>query len=254
MDGINWNGLSRIQNPFANFAEGLQYGSDMRRQTERDNLFREKQEFEIGQAKRQQALQDQERARKANVGAAVAKGDYAGARTAAEGDFDLLGEIGKLDETQRKAARERAEDLGGFAAALMQQPYEARKGILAQAQETLASYGFTPEQLAGFDPTDAALQAQVVSAMDLKTALEEGNRQRDDARAQQQFEETKRSNLASEKARQQQLGISAGQLNVSRSRLGLSREAHNARLKGVGGYGTPGVGSAGIPDDDVEID
>jgi hypothetical protein len=254
MSDINWAGLGNQRNVFAEMADGLQRGTDIRRQNERDNLFAQRQEFEIGQAKRQAEIEDEQRRRKTNVGAAVTKGDYQGARQAAEGDFDLLTSIGKLDAEQRQAARERAEDLGGFAAALMQQPYEQRKAILAQAQETLIGYGFTPEQLAAFDPSDQALQAQVASSMDLKTALEEANRQRDDRRANEAFEETKRARSVAEKQRERQLGISAGSLGVSRARLGLSREAHNARLKGVGGYGTPGVGGGVVADDDVEID
>lgn len=47
--------------------------------------------------------------------------------------------------------------------------------------------------------------------------------------------------------------VSLGQLGISQGRLGLAREAHNARLKGVGGYGTPGVGG-GVIGPDLDSD
>lgn len=239
MSDINWAGLNQQRNPFANFAEGLERGTDMRRQQERDNMFAQRQEFEMGQAQRRQALEDQQLARRTAAGAAVAKGDFAGARTAAEGDFDLLEGIGKLDEAQRKAARDNAEDLGGFAAALKNVPYEQRRGIIAQAKDTLVGYGMRPEQIDAFDPNDQNLDAQLASAMDLKTALEEANRLRDDKRAGEQAAEVRRHNRVTE-------GLSA-----DNNRRGWA--SFNERKK-AGGFGTPGVGGGVVADDDVEID
>lgn len=53
----------------------------------------------------------------------------------------------------------------------------------------------------------------------------------------------------------QNAATSAGQLGVARGRLGLSQKEYEARLKGVGGFGTPGVGvSLGTTlDDDWEV-
>lgn len=41
---------------------------------------------------------------------------------------------------------------------------------------------------------------------------------------------------------QGQLGVAQGNLGVNRGRLGLSQKEYEARLKGVGGFGTPGGG------------
>lgn len=42
----------------------------------------------------------------------------------------------------------------------------------------------------------------------------------------------------------QNAGTAAGQLGVARGRLGLSQKEYEARLKGIGGFGTPGVGNS----------
>lgn len=213
MSEINWGLAVNRTNPFAEAINGFQQGTEMRRQTERDNLFAQRQEFEIAEANRKRMAEEAAAARKAKVGGYVAQGDYAGARTAAEGDFDMLESIGKLDEAQRKAARDNAEDLGGFAAALKGVPYEQRRAIIAQARETLTGYGFKPEQLDAFDPTDQALDAQVMGAMDLKTALEEANRQRDDARAGERDDEMRQY-------RQDMLSLAGRRVGVSERREG----------------------------------
>lgn len=246
MAEINWGLAVNRTNPFAEAINGFQQGTEMRRQTERDNLFAQRQEFEISEANRKRQAEEAAAARKAKVGGFVAQGDYAGARTAAEGDFDMLESIGKLDEGQRKAARDNAEDLGGFAAALKNVPYEQRRAIIAQARETLTSYGLKPEQIEAFDPTDQALDAQVMGAMDLKTALEEANRQRDDARAGEKAQ-------ADEAYRKQQLGLARQRVGIAADSNRRGWASFNERKK-AGGFGTPGVGGAGIADDDVEID
>jgi hypothetical protein len=245
MSDINWSLAVNRTNPFGEFADGLQRGADMRRQTERDNIFKERHAFEMEQANRQRQQEEALAARKAEVGGAVAKGDFGAARQAAGGDFDMLESIGKLDEAQRKAARENAEDVGGFAAGLMQAPPEQRKAIIAQARPILKEKGFSDEQIDGFDPSDANLQALVTSSMGLKTALEEANRKRDDKRAE----------MTAEEARRHQREMEA----QGRSRIGLASDANrrgwasfNERKK-AGGFGTPGVGGV-IADDDVEID
>lgn len=64
---------------------------------------------------------------------------------------------------------------------------------------------------------------------------------------QAQLVEMIRSHKASE-------GIAAGNLGVARGGLGLRQQEHQARLKGVGGYGTPGVSLGRVVDPaDVEV-
>lgn len=50
----------------------------------------------------------------------------------------------------------------------------------------------------------------------------------------------------------QNAGTAAGQLGVARGRLGLSQKEYEARLKGVGGFGTPGVGNVLGPNLDAD--
>lgn len=245
MDGINWGGLVQRRNFFDELADGFSKGQEIRLDRQHAAAQAEQQQFQREEILRKRGIEEADMRRKANVGAAVAKGDFAGARTAAEGDFDLIKSVGELDDAQKKAAREKADDLAGFAAVVKLQPYEKRRAIITEATDVLAGYGFTPDKIAAFDPTDAALDAQIARAMDLKTALEEANRQRDDARADKQAKETERHNRAGE-------ATASRNARTAESNSARGWAAHRARER-AGGYGTPGVGSSGVvPDDDVE--
>lgn len=257
MSDINWAGLVQHSNPFADFAQGLQYGAEMRRdrikadqQTARQkayNLFAtdpmgaEKALIAAGDTEgandlRERRQGDDKNFRRGMIGMMVQKGDLQGAQAKAVqvGEFDLAENIGKLSADQRKVARENAQDLGGFAMGLLNVPYEQRKAVIGQARAILTQRGFTEQQIDAFDPSDANLQALGAQAMDLKTALEEANRQRDDNRAREQFDETKRHNRATE-------ATSAGSLAVARGNLGVRQAEHAARLKGQGDYAAPAI-------------
>lgn len=254
MAEINWGALVQQRNPFDNFAEGMQGGAQMRMDRERQNLFAQEHAYKLEERKRALA-EDQENRLERGIVGHMARTDPRGAQKKAVevGQFDLAAEMGKLDESQRKAARENAEDLGGFASGLLSVPYEQRKGVIAQARPILIQKGFTEQQIDAFDPSDQGLQALVTSAMDLKTALEEANRQRDDKRQAETAAEARRHNSVLEKQGDARVGIARGQLGVSQSNAARGWAAHKER-KRAGGYGTPGVGAAAIPDDDVEID
>lgn len=245
MDDINWGGLVNRTNPFAEYSDGLQRGVQMRddrikiqREHERRkayNLFATDPkgaetalmsagDIDGAETIRKRRMAVAEEARRARVGGMVAKKDYAGAQAEAMGggDFDMAASIANMDSESRKAARERSEDLGGFALAIKGQPYEQRKAIIAQARPILMEQGFTPEQIAAFDPTDANIQSLVASATDLKTALEQADRQADNQRADSQASETARHNRASE-------GQGNARIGIARSRE--SRVRNSAAVK-----------------------
>ena len=257
MDGINWSGLSQSRNVFADLAQGLRYGSDLRKERQKAdqeaartralNLFSTDPrgaetalmsagDIETAELLRKRREFEEASKRRANAAELVGKGDYRGAQQAAlsGGDFDMAKSIAGLDIDQRKAARERAQDLGGFALGIKGLPYDQRRSVIQQAASILQQQGFTEEQIAGFDPTDANLQALAAQAMDLKTALEEADRQADNARADRQADETQRHNRASE-------ATAAQNASTSASNAARGWAAHNERRRS-GGYGTPGVG------------
>jgi hypothetical protein len=62
-------------------------------------------------------------------------------------------------------ARQHAEALGTYAYGLKKTPYAERKARLQADAPMLAQQGFTPEQIAAFDPTDGALDSVVTSAL-----------------------------------------------------------------------------------------
>jgi hypothetical protein len=63
--------------------------------------------------------------------------------------------------------------------------------------------------------------------------------------------QTQFKNAADIDAEIQRLMIAKGQLAVSQGQLGINRDAYNARLRGVGGFGTPGVGGGSLGGGDV---
>jgi hypothetical protein len=268
MDGINWNGLVQRTNPFDSFSQGLQNGSELRQarikadqeaaRREAYNLFgkdpkaAEDALLATGDLdgaetirKRREAGEADTR-RKAAAGK-VATGDYKGAQTVAieGGDFDMAKSIAQMDSESRKAARERAEDLGGFALGIKGLPYEQRKSVIAQAKPILLEQGFSAEQIDAFDPTDDNIAALAASATDLKTALDQADKERDFGLRKEQVGETKRHNRTQE-------GVAARNSGIAASNSARGWAAHNARVK-AGGYGTPGVGGV-VADEDVEID
>lgn len=246
MDGINWGGLVQRRNFFDELADGLSKGEGIRLERQRNDMLQQRQQFEMDEAQRKAAKEAALEARQKNVGAAVAKGDYAGARNAAEGDFDMLKSIGELDEAQRKQAAERSGVLVAYIDSLEGKTPEDIKAQIMQDAPALMELGYTQEQLTNFQPSPGVLAKMRAEALGLKGLLEQRDREADNARADNQAKEAERHNRQSEKTAAQNSSIAAGGLAVRRA-------AHAARLA-AGGYGTPGVGSTGVPDDDVEID
>lgn len=254
MDGINWDGL-KGRNIFADFASGMEYGSEMRARrakaeqeaarrqalnlyatdpAEAERALMAAGDIETANAIRTRTRQDRQDKARTDASARYAKGDAAGAQQAAleAGEFDLAKSIAGLDADKRKMARENAEDLGGFAIGIRNVPYEQRKAIIAQARPILMQKGFTAEQIAAFDPTDENITALAASAMGLKEALQQADREADNKRADQQFEETKRHNRAGEAVASQNAATSAFSARTGR----MSFEER----KKAGGFGTPG--------------
>lgn len=184
MSDINWGLAVNRTNPFAEFQAGMESGRARRLDEDRANLFAEQQRRIAAKEQREMAADQENRLEQGILGHMASKDPRAAQVKAVEvGQYDLAKQFGDLSEQQRKAARETAEDLGGFAATIKQVPYEQRKSIIAQARPTLESYGLKPQDIDGFDPTDEALQGLVAQSMTLSQALAEENRQRDDKRA-----------------------------------------------------------------------
>lgn len=246
MSDINWAGLNNRTNPFGEFADGLQRGTDMRRQQERDNIFKERHAFEMEEATRKRAAEEATATRKAAVGGAVAKGDFGAARTAAGGDFDMLESIGKLDAEQRKTAAERAGVLVAYVDSMQgKQPQEIKAQIMQDAP-ALIELGYTQEQLAAFVPTPTNLARLRAEALGLKGVLEQRDREADNTRADAQAAEVRRANGVRERQGERRIGIAA-----DTNRRGWA--SHNERKK-QGGYGAAMPGGSGINPAEVEWD
>lgn len=179
--------------------------------------------------------QDRQDAGRQKAASQYAAGDMAGATTTAiaGGDFDMAKQIAALTKEQRSVAQQHAEALGAYAHSLKGLPYEQAKARIQADTPMLMQRGFKPQELAAFDPTPQNLDAVIGQAMDLKTALDQADKQADNARADKQFGETQRHNQVSE-------SVSAGNLGVARGNLGVRRQEFNERKKAKG-FGTPGA-------------
>jgi hypothetical protein len=214
---IDWR-LAGSGNPFGQFAEGFLNGQQNKRQRERDNLFAQRQTFEIQEAQAQREKQEAAAARQAAVGAAVVKNDFTGAREASGGDMDLLKSIGEMDKARRAELAETAE---------------------FGARQLYALQGLPPEEQARrWQATVPMLVQRGAKVEELN--IEQTNAERDDRRASEK-------DRTDAKFRERTLA-------QGDARIGLAREAHRERKKS-GGYGTPGApGGSGINTAEVEWD
>jgi hypothetical protein len=147
-------------------------GQDMRRQNMLAEMMQQDRQRATGLANTQGKIEN-----------ALSSGDRAGAQqlAAGSGDADVMRglreAIAGMDEQQRQQARERAQAFAGVGASLLQIPYEQRQAALSnpQVQAQLQGFGIDPQQLAGFDPTDANIQAAIGPAAQISDLLERTN-------------------------------------------------------------------------------
>lgn len=246
---IEWDRLAPV-NPMGSVLQGYEVGQEAKKKRVTSNALANYDTDPEGSVKAlmevdpetgmklradYQAQQGQ-RQRQATLGKYGA-GDAAGARqdALAAGDIDTLKVIQGLDEDTAKQALIRAEQQATLIAPLQDMPYEQRKARIMQIAPQLQAAGFTPEQIQGYDPTDANLQALIGQVIGIKGQLEQRWKAQDFGLKQDQFGETQRANRARE-------GVAAGGLAVSRGNLVQRRAEHAARQRGEGGYAAPGAG------------
>lgn len=158
----------------------------------------------------------------------------------------------RLDEAERRQAAEQRQQIAALADSLGLSPKEkllymanpkAFGELLKEQQSpyTLSEgsqrFGPNGESIAAAPKTmafgDQILQAGPQGVNPLYT--------RNKTYAEQLAEQLGKGDL---EVKRGQLGVAQGNLGVSRGRLGLSQKEYEARLKGVGGFGTPGAGTA----------
>lgn len=168
---------------------------------------------------------------------ALMSGDRDTARTLAQGsgNAEVMSQyqeaIAQMDTQQREEALGRARAFAGIGASLLQLPYEQRQSALQnpQVQQQLAAYGIDPSQLAGFDPTDANIQAVVGPAAEIgdlltRTApvtLGENETRVDPVTGEQTIGQAGQEARALEG---RGIAVQEGGLGVDRGRLALDRE------------------------------
>lgn len=200
-----------FENAFRSYSAGKE---DRRQSNIRNALLAHKNDptaaaadlIEAGYLEQGLALQDRKRALDADATRKRVLGGYGSDPDAARkdamgsGDTQLIGQIQQMDAQQRQVAAQNADELGAVALALKQQPPEARKAALQNPQlsQWLTSKGFKPEQIAGFDPSDANLDALIAQGSTLKDLLAQYKDERATAFEGKKFDETVRHNKATE--------------------------------------------------------
>ena len=131
------------------------------------------------QQQQAQAMQEQRGMQNtaAKVQGALMQGDREGARSMAmrSGNADIMGNvsdyISQADDQQASFLNEGAEFLGNVAFAALDLPYEQRRAFIAGQSDGLQRYGYTPDMIAQFDPTDQNLRVRAMEVDDLRSEL-----------------------------------------------------------------------------------
>ena len=89
----------------------------------------------------------------------------------AAADPALAARLGAMSPAERVGAGRRADLLAAVGLGLKGVPYKERPAVLAHLTPALTARGVPPEAIAGFDPTDDALDAAVASARLLESSL-----------------------------------------------------------------------------------
>lgn len=162
-----------------------------------------------------------------DVAPKVQAGNYSGAAqdAAAQGQYDLSGQLSKLDETQRAHAAQTAEIIGKAAYGLAQVPPEQRAAKLQSITPLLIQQGVSEDMIAKADLSDQGLAQLAGQAMTVKDQIAAHQKDQEitntadnnkalRAQAAAQAAETARHNRADE-------GTAAGNLAVNRDKLKL---------------------------------
>lgn len=78
----------------------------------------------------------------------------------------MAGVLGKMDEAQATQWKARNQAAVQEFAGLAQIPYEQRKVAIQQNADDLQRLGYTPQQIAGFDPTDGNIRMEIAKHTD----------------------------------------------------------------------------------------
>lgn len=118
----------------------------------------QQQALEMKQAEQQRMLATQRAASQR-----AASGDYRGAQQAAVagGDFDLAGQIQRLNAGQLEQLKAQGEAMGRVAYSLKPLPETQRRQALMQAAGGLRAAGFSDEELANADLSDGGLNGYI---------------------------------------------------------------------------------------------
>lgn len=144
--------------------------------------------------------------------------------------FAIQSHIHDADKQALEAIQLRGTTMARIAGGLKSLPINQRAAALQQAAPELQAVGYTPQQLAQTDLSDAGLDKYFATGKTMEQIIAEDKAKADDARQAAQDAETARHNRSTE-------GTAAGNLKVNQSRVGLANTLANRKTP-VGGMST----------------
>lgn len=114
-------------------------------------------------------------AERARLGAYFGGGDLQTSRkqALAAGDIDVAKQLGDLDDEQLKRLQAETKAIAPAAYQALKLPYEQRKAYFQSIGPQLNAVGFTPDEVAAFDPSDEALNGIIQTVQTLEQAREQ---------------------------------------------------------------------------------
>lgn len=181
--------------------------------------------------------------RRAGYGAKLKEGDVSGAAqdALAGGDLDYYKELDSIADAQKL---EKAKAFGGILRAIGSEPEDVWDDLIAANRAKLQALDIPAQEIDFFIQASPeqrrVLMAQMLSRADM---LDSYLKQRFDER---KFTADQEARLRDDKRADAQLAISRGRLGVDQGNLAQRRREHEARERGVGGYGVGGYDANAI--------
>jgi hypothetical protein len=142
-----------------------------------------------------------------------------------DGYMKLRKSFDDMDEAQLKRVQEAQTALHDVALATRGLSYDQRRAYIASQASLLQSHYVTPEQIAGFDPTDQNLDILTNQALGVKGVAEREEKARADKLAADRAAEDARHNRVSEGQGEARIGVAQGALKVAQTRAAKAADS-----------------------------
>jgi len=152
--------------------------------------------------------------------------------------LDMQSKLGAMTKTQRESLSDASEAFAAVGQRALEVPYAQRRGYIQAQAGYLTAHGISPQQIAGFDPTDDALHTEVGKALGVKGQLDQHNKDLDRQMEEAKFSESKRHTRVEEGQGAQRIGLEGASVGLSRQRFELEKKKAGSAAGAVSGMST----------------